>query len=259
MRVAVLALVALALLAAPVDARPRRLRSTTDAIADGTHWRVESAAGAIHVWTPPGYDRATAGVVIYVHGYDVDADSAWRDHDLATQFAAARVNAMFIVPEAPAGKRAAVVWPALATLLATVGRAALVVPRGPIVVVGHSGAYRTLASWIDHRRVATMILVDAMYGDPSAFATFVGRRARARVHRLVLIGADTARAGTALAKRVRGAVERSELPTAIDEFTTAERNARLLAITTALGHMELVTGGRVLPLVLAIAGLPARR
>ena len=254
MRVAVLALVALALVAAPADAKRRRLPSTTEQLADGTHWRVESAAGAIHVWTPPGYDRATAGVVIYVHGYDVDADTAWREHELVTQFAAAGVNAMFVVPEAPAGKRAAVVWPALATLITTVGRAAIAVPRGPIVVIGHSGAYRTLASWIDHRRVSTMILVDALYGDPTAFATF----ARGRKHRLMLVSIDTARAATALARRSRGAVERSELPTGVDEFTTAERAARVLAITTTTPHMELITAGRVLPLMLAIAGLPAR-
>ena len=57
--------------------------------------------GAIHVWVPPGYDRATAGTVVYVHGYHTDSDGAWKDHDLARQFKASGQNAIFIVPDAP--------------------------------------------------------------------------------------------------------------------------------------------------------------
>ena len=44
------------------------------------HWRIATAQGAVHVWVPEGYDRESAGTVIYVHGYYTDADGAWRDH-----------------------------------------------------------------------------------------------------------------------------------------------------------------------------------
>ena len=55
----------------------------------------------MHVWVPPSYDRATAGTVVYVHGYWTDADGAWRDYSLARQFRASHQNALFIVPDAP--------------------------------------------------------------------------------------------------------------------------------------------------------------
>ena len=65
---------------------------------------------------PPGYDRATAGTVVYVHGYYTDADGAWREYNLARQFRASHQNALFIVPEAPAGNDDPVNWPALKDL-----------------------------------------------------------------------------------------------------------------------------------------------
>ena len=59
-------------------------------VAGGTHWRIDTGGGAVHVWIPGNYDRATAGTVVYVHGYWTDADGAWRDHKLAQQFRASR-------------------------------------------------------------------------------------------------------------------------------------------------------------------------
>ena len=98
----------------PHVARPRARRRTT-ARAGSTRRRTPSPAastggsrraqGAVHVWVPAGYDRETAGTVIYVHGYWTDADGAWRDHELARQFKASHQNAMFIVPDAPAVER----------------------------------------------------------------------------------------------------------------------------------------------------------
>src|SRR5690606_18443548 len=91
---------ALALLASPAvakkaDGKPRaerktngRLEKTEDKVAGGTHWRIKTSAGAVHVWIPPNYDRTTAGTVVYVHGYWTDADGAWRDYKLAQQFRA---------------------------------------------------------------------------------------------------------------------------------------------------------------------------
>ncbi|HWU88063.1 MAG TPA: hypothetical protein VN253_12340, partial [Kofleriaceae bacterium] len=93
-----------------------RLEKKEDTILGGRHWRVKTAQGAVHVWIPPGYDREKAGTVIYVHGYYTDADGAWRDYELAKQFKASNQNAMFIVPDAPAGNEQSVQWPALTDL-----------------------------------------------------------------------------------------------------------------------------------------------
>ena len=72
----------------------------TDIEADGTHYRVQTEHGPVHLFRPAGYDRRTAGVVVYVHGLYTSVDQAWKDHRLATQFAASGANALFIVPEA---------------------------------------------------------------------------------------------------------------------------------------------------------------
>ncbi|MEJ7596954.1 MAG: hypothetical protein WKG01_03505, partial [Kofleriaceae bacterium] len=75
-----------------------RLDKTEDTVLGGRHWRIKTAQGAVHVWVPPGYDRATAGTVVYVHGYWTDADGAWKEHELARQFKMSRQTAIFIVP-----------------------------------------------------------------------------------------------------------------------------------------------------------------
>ena len=94
----------------------------------GKHFRIRTTRGAVHVWVPPDYDRETAGTVVYVHGYYTDADGAWREHELARQFKASRQNAMFIVPDAPAGNEDEVQWPALKDLRRAVTRANLRLP-----------------------------------------------------------------------------------------------------------------------------------
>src|SRR5690606_28436705 len=92
------AFAALAPAAASADAKKSgRLEKTEDTVAGGLHWRIKTSAGAIHVWVPPGYDRATAGTVVYVHGYHTDSDGAWRSHDLARQVKARGQNATLIV------------------------------------------------------------------------------------------------------------------------------------------------------------------
>src|SRR5204863_9327666 len=65
---------------------------TTESEAGGTHIRIETSSGPVHVFRPAGFDRKTAGVVVYVHGYYTHIDDAWREHKLADQFAASRRN-----------------------------------------------------------------------------------------------------------------------------------------------------------------------
>ncbi|MBK9037401.1 MAG: hypothetical protein IPL61_40190 [Myxococcales bacterium] len=261
-RVVVVAL-ALALAVAPATAQARRRAKpapaarakTEDAVAGGTHWRIATGAGAVHVWRPAGYARASAGLVIYVHGHGTDADGAWRDHDLAAQFAASGQNALFVVPEAPSKKGEAVAWPALTDLRRAITRANIRLPDGPIIVVGHSGAFRTMMGWVDHKRVAQLILLDAMYGGEQAFDEFIGSGARARQHRLIAIGADTAAASAAFAKQYPFAVVRDALPAAAADFTKRERRARLLYVRSQYGHMQIVTSGKVIPLLLRLTPL----
>ena len=195
-----------------VDDGDGKLEKKEDSVAGGTHWRIKTGAGAVHVWVPAGYDRATAGTVIYIHGYWTDADGAWREHNLARQFRASQQNAMFIVPDAPSSNEDAVKWPALKDLRRAITRANIKLPDGPTIVMGHSGAFRTVMQWVDHRLVEQIILLDAMYAGEHAFDNFIDSGKRANQHKLIVVAAGTAQSSESFAKKYKFAVAREKMP-----------------------------------------------
>jgi hypothetical protein len=235
-----------------------RLDKTEDTVAGGQHWRVETDAGAIHVWVPPGYDRATAGTVVYVHGYYTNSDGAWKEHNLARQFKASGQNALFIVPDAPSGNDESVKWPALADLRKAISRANIKMPDGPIIVMGHSGAFRTVMQWVDHRLVAEVILLDALYGGDRKFDDFIGTGKRAQYHKLIIVGSDTSASSSAFAKKYPFAVTRDRMPGSTAELKKREKSAKLFYIKSQYGHMQIVTGGKVIPMLLRLTPLKHR-
>ncbi len=234
-----------------------RLEKKEDEVAGGKHWRIKTAEGAVHVWVPPGYDRETAGTVIYVHGYYTNADGAWRDHELARQFKASHQNAMFIVPDAPASNDDPVAWPALKDLRRAVVRANIHLPDGPVIVMGHSGAFRTIMQWVDHRLVEQIILLDAMYAGESAFDAYIDSGKRADEHKLIVVGASTAQASASFAQKYKFAVARETMPSTSSGFKRRERVARLLYIRSQYEHMAIVTSGKVIPVLLHLTPLKA--
>lgn len=234
-----------------------RLEKTEDTVLGGRHFRIRTRRGAVHVWVPPDYDRETAGTVIYVHGYYTDADGAWRGHDLARQFKASRQNALFIVPDAPSGNDDDVRWPALKDLRKAVSRANIVLPGGPVIVMGHSGAFRTVMQWVDHRLVDQIILLDALYAGESAFDEFIASGKRADHHKLIVVAASTAEGSSSFARRYRFAVARERMPSSAGGFSRRERVAKLLYIRSQFDHMAIVTGGKVIPTLLRVTPLRA--
>jgi len=232
-----------------------KLDKDEDTVAGGKHWRIKTSKGAIHVWIPRGYDRDTAGVVVYIHGYYIDSDGAWKDHDLAAQFKASKQNAMFIVPDAPSGKDESVFWPALTDLRKAVRRANIRLPSGPTVVMGHSGAFRTIRTWIDHKAVTQVILLDALYGGEAAFDEFIGTGKRAKQHKMIVVGEDTGMKSKEFAKKYAFALVRDQLPEATSGFTKKEKKAKLLYVRSQYGHMEMVTNGKVIPMLLRLTPL----
>jgi hypothetical protein len=234
-----------------------RLEKQEDTVLGGRHWRIKTDQGAVHVWVPAGYDRTTAGTVVYVHGYHTDADGAWTDHGLARQFKASGQNAMFIVPDAPSSNDDHVHWPALTDLRAAVTRANIKIPDGPTVVIGHSGAFRTVMQWVDHRHVAKIILLDALYAGAAAFDDFINRGKRADAHRLIVVAASTAAESKSFANSYRFAVARERMPESVGELSQRERGAKLLYIRSQFDHMGIVTSRRVIPLLLKVTPLVA--
>lgn len=232
-----------------------KLEKKEDTVLGGKHWRIKTKHGAVHVWVPPGYDRETAGTVVYVHGYWTDADGAWKDHNLAKQFKASKQNALFIVPDAPSSNEDGVHWPGLKELRRAVSRANIVLPDGPVIAMGHSGAFRTIMQWVDHKLVQQIILLDAMYAGQSAFDDFIAEGKRADQHKLVVVGAGTAESSSSFIKKYKFAVAREKVPASYGNFTKREKRAKLLYIRSQYEHNAIVTSGKVIPVLLRLTPL----
>jgi hypothetical protein len=232
-----------------------RLEKTEDTVLGGRHFRIKTSRGSVHVWVPEDYDRETAGTVVYVHGYYTDADGAWKNYELAKQFKASHQNALFIVPDAPTGNEDNVKWPALKDLRRAVTRANIKLPDGPIIVMGHSGAFRTVMQWVDHRLVDQIILLDALYAGEAAFDEFIASGKRADDHKLIVVAASTAEESSSFAHKYKFAVARETVPSQMSGFTKKERRAKLLYIRSQFEHMAIVTSGKVIPLLLKVTPL----
>lgn len=228
---------------------------TKDRVAGGEHWRLQTPGGTVHVWQPDGYERLTAGIVLYVHGFSTDVDAAWERQKLARQFVASRRNAVFVVPEAPSSAQDPVRWPSLNTLLTTVGsKLALTWPSGPLVVVGHSGAHRTVVHWLKAPRLSEVVLLDAIYGRSmvNALRTWL----LAGPGRLILV--DTVATAENSGRIVRGipsVVRRGAIPESGADFTSADRSAQVVYLRSQYGHSEMVNEGKAITPLLGVTAL----
>jgi len=226
-----------------------------DLATAGETWRLATRRGPVRVWIPNGYDPATAATVIYVHGYYVDVDTAWGDHRLPEQFAASYLNALFIVCGAPESPDQSVVWPSLTELLEVIARGVpIALPAGPTVAIGHSAAHRTLETWLDEPQLDTIALVDAAYGELWGYQAWL-RGSRHR--RLIDVGAETRWRTDPFHRALPGSLVVQGFPPAeAGALPDAARNARVLYIRASRGHMDLVTDGVALPMLLRALRAP---
>lgn len=221
------------------------------------HRRITTKHGPVHVWLPRGYDAESAGIVVFVHGYFTGVDDAWRTYHLAHQFAESGINALFIACEAPEGPTDPVSWTSVRELLDQVEiRLHERLPRGPVFAVGHSGAHRTLSTWVGEDVLDTIGLLDALYGELPEIRSWIdGSPDR----RLIDVGEIT----RPWADRLHAALPETKV---FEDFPPPDRGhlegaraARIVYVRSQLGHMPLITGGVALPMVLRasrIASLP---
>lgn len=226
-------------------------QKTEEQVEGGTHWRCRSDRGPIHIWIPKGYQRQTAGAVVFVHGYASNVDQTWSHFKLAKQFSLSRQNAMFIVPEAPKSKGEAVVWSELGDLRAAVRACNIRLPNGSWVILGHSGAYRTVREWIDHPRVAELILLDALYSGQEEFQTFIETKGK----KLIILSKDTGRQTRGFLEKFPYAQRMSKLPDSYEGFTRNQKRAKLLHIRSQYSHGGMVSNLKVLPILLRLTPL----
>jgi hypothetical protein len=227
-------------------------------VLGGLHYRFRTNRGAVHVWVPPGYRSKTAGIVVYVHGYggaggSMRADRAWDSYKLAEQFKASRQNAIFIVPDAPTANEDSVKYPKLSELLRAVWRnTKLQRPRGQLVVIGHSGAFRTIVEWLDYRPLAHVILLDALFAGAPRFVEWLESAKGHQHHKLTMVGKTTAAAAESFLKKFKQdtIVRLKKVPAKWADMPKRARTARILYIRSQYGHMELVTNLKVIPIML---------
>ncbi len=213
----------------------------------GTHWRLSTSRGPVHVWIPASYDPDTALTVVFVHGYNTDVDTAWSEYHLEEQFAHSELNAMFIACSAPASLNRPVYWPSLSGLLSAVSTGiGQPLPKGELVAVGHSGAYRTLVRWLPNTQLKTLVLLDAAYGEEDQFMAWARDD---KHHRFINVASDTIQESNWIAAFLPGTKRVDGLPTEWNEDT---KNARVLYVRTWIGHMPMITGGVALPMALAV-------
>jgi hypothetical protein len=228
------------------------------AAAGGASWRSGTSRGPVWAWRPAGFRPRDAGTCIYLHGYFTTVDQAVQDHRLAEQFAASGRNALFVVAEAPAWNGEEGVWPDLDELLAeTFRRTGLKPPPGPVVVVGHSGAFRPILSWLGHARLEEVVLLDGLYRGEAQFKGWLQGNGSPRPRRLVLVSDETFPAAEALSASVPGAVSLGEVPGADRGLEGAARAARLVHLKSQHAHMAIVESGEVLPVLLRASHLSA--
>jgi hypothetical protein len=215
-------------------------------VQPGEHqWRIETREGPIRAFSPSA--GAPEGIAIYVHGYGTTVDRAWREHRLPEQFRASCLPWLFIAPEAPVNPHDHVRFARMEQVLEAVRREAGALPQWPIVAIGHSGAYRTLRSWLPTADLSTIVLLDAAYGDLDPFAAWMGRD---RAHGMILLGRSTLASTRALSRVVGGDPE-----CANDLFSALDRpNARAFCYFSRDSHMQIVERGAVIPAVLRMAG-----
>jgi len=229
---------------------PDAMHPLTAAAKAGRHVRIDAPHGAIHVWIPPGYHADTGATILYLHGYYDDADSAWTGHHLPEQFAMSALNAMFIVPEAPSGAKPPVNYPALSEVLRLVeGETGVSRGMALTAVVGHSGAFRTIAAWLDEPLVDQLVMIDAMYANEEAIEAWY--RASPR-HRLITVGEDTLQWNEQLLRDVADVYVMDRVPPAYDLWPAEAKLARAVYVRAQFAHMPLVTDGVVLPALLRL-------
>lgn len=130
---------------------------------------------------------------------------------------------------------------------------------GPLVAIGHSGAYRTIAGWLDHGELDHVILLDGFYGREELYFGWLNNP-RAPHRRLSIVAVDTLRwTEPALDGVDRDIAVLDQIPSKISDLTEAERRARIHYIKSQYDHMAIVESGAVIPVMLQLTGVAALR
>ncbi len=219
-------------------------------LEDGRHIRFGTEdQGPVHVWWPSFFRPQNASIVVYLHGFYSTADSAFFEHRLPTQFRDSGRNAIFIVPEVPSWRTDPIFWPDLEGLLKQVfERVKPKRPQGGLMVVAHSGAYRSTVAWLSHPKLKQVVLLDALYGGDREFHSWI-KTAAVPGNQLVMVGFETIGRTDGFVRMHPNAVKLDDVPYLYDRLPNP--NAAVMYFNSdRFDHMAIVSDGRVLPYLL---------
>jgi hypothetical protein len=123
------------------------------------------------------------------------------------------------------------------------------------VVIGHSGAFRTILAWLADPRLEEVLLLDGLYRGEDELATWLAGAAPGQ-RRLVLVGQETAARTEAWLDAFPAAIRRMGVPVRAPPRGDPDRAAAILYVRSQLDHMGIVTSGRVMPVLLQMSRLP---
>jgi hypothetical protein len=128
-----------------------------------------------------------------------------------------------------------------------------------VVVVGHSGAFRPILSWLGNPRLEEVLLLDGLYRGEAQFKGWLDAAGLGPRHRLVLVSDETFPAAEAMVATIPGAISLPEVPAPDRGLESAGRSARLIHLKSQHSHMAIIESGEVVPVLLRASHLPALR
>ena len=227
----------------------------------------------VAIFVPKGFRAGDeTSLVFYFHGWRNNVDDTLQKFRVAEQLAASGVNAVLVLAEGPrnspdsfggkleeTGVFASLVNDVLSTLKAR-GIVASTKP-GPIVLAGHSGAYRVMAFILTRggltANIREVYLFDALYGQTEKFAHWIDRSGDK------LIDIYTPEGGTRdESLSLMDDLRAWDIPFAAvpESAVTPEllRKNRLVFIDSVLEHNDVVAKNEQLRAFLAASSLPRR-
>ncbi len=174
----------------PHSSRADGFKGRTQTYPTNPHY-TDSTVG---IFIPAGYsDGETVDYLVHFHGHNNHVSKAIDQYKLAEQIAAAKVNAILIVPQGPmdaadsGGGKLELDVGGFENLMADVTaflnaqRKIHTAKIGRIILSTHSGGYKVTAAILDHGgladRVTDVLLLDSSYGSLEWFAKWAAGNA----------------------------------------------------------------------------------
>ncbi len=259
-----------------IDTRIRQTEPTAPEKIEKLHpegyWRLKHPKyGVVHVWHPEYRGDPPTEIVVALHGYSQkkkifrkNPDHFWsRYGKLRQQFKKSGKKALFIVPQGPNdNKESGKYWNGrenskrkldLKGLISFSKAKTGAEAKNNVTLIGHSGAYTTIASWLHNKDVKNIILLDSFYGYHKKFH----RWAKKEGHKMVVVASpknpyyNHQKAARKFLKPFPDATILKKTPTSI---TAKLSNAKVVLIETRFSHGAIITSGKVIPNVLGLVG-----